>query len=77
MRTHGNPGNEGPAHETVHHGEGPYGHSPYWRRAHHDWRFWTGLSLMLLAITVYVLSDDLAFLPHPGPREPASRAVGK
>jgi hypothetical protein len=38
---------------------------PYWRRAHHDWRFWVGLILMLAAITIYVLSENLAFLPHP------------
>jgi hypothetical protein len=37
---------------------------PYWRRAHHDWRFWIGLSLMLLAISVYILSDNLTLLPH-------------
>jgi len=36
--------------------------APYWKRAHHDWRFWVGLVLMLLAITVYVLSDNLAFV---------------
>jgi hypothetical protein len=34
---------------------------PYWRRAHHDWRFWIGLILMLVAISVFVLSDDLGF----------------
>ncbi len=37
---------------------------PYWKRAHHDWRFWVGLVLMLLAISVYVLSDNLAFVPR-------------
>jgi len=37
---------------------------PYWKRAHHDWRFWAALVLMFLAITVYVLSDNLAFVPH-------------
>ena len=37
---------------------------PYWKRAHRDWRFWVGMGLMLFAITIYVLSDDLAFLPH-------------
>jgi hypothetical protein len=37
---------------------------PYWKRAHHDWRFWVSLIMMLSAITIYVLSDDLAFLPH-------------
>jgi hypothetical protein len=34
---------------------------PYWQRVHHDWRFWVGLTFMLAAISVYVLSDDLAF----------------
>ncbi len=37
---------------------------PYWKRAHHDWRFWVGLCFMFAAIAIYVLSDDLAFLPH-------------
>jgi hypothetical protein len=37
---------------------------PYWRRMHRDWRVWVGVVLMLAAITIYVLSDDLAFLPH-------------
>jgi len=53
---YGQHGNEGPAPHGVHH--------PYWRRAHHDWRFWAGLILMLAAITIYVLSDDLALLPR-------------
>jgi hypothetical protein len=52
---YGQHGNEGPAPRAVH---------PYWRRAHHDWRFWTGLVLMLAAITIYVLSGDLALLPR-------------
>lgn len=34
---------------------------PYWRRAHRDWRFWIGLTLMLAAISIYIMSDDLAF----------------
>ncbi len=36
----------------------------YWKRAHHDWRFWVGMVFMLAAIAIYVFSDDLAFLPH-------------
>jgi hypothetical protein len=40
------------------------GHIPYWKRAHHDWRFWVGLTLMLAAMAVYVASDDLSLLPH-------------
>lgn len=37
---------------------------PYWKRAHRDWRFWIALALMLLAMTVYVVSDNLAFVSH-------------
>ncbi len=54
--THGNEGTEG---ETTHHRD-----RPYWRRAHQDWRVWVGLVFMFAAITIYVLSDNLAFLPH-------------
>lgn len=56
---YGQHGNEGPERGNV-----PHGRTPYWKRAHHDWRFWIGLILMLAAITIYVMSDDLAFLPH-------------
>jgi len=52
---YGQHGNEGAVRHSVH---------PYWKRAHHDWRFWVGLVLMLAAITIYVLSDDLALLPR-------------
>lgn len=63
-----NHGNEGPEHETVQPAQ-----PPYWKRAHRDFRFWIGLILMLTAITIYVLSDDLALLP----RQPVSGAVGR
>ena len=56
---YGHPGNEGPAREAARHVD-----SPYWKRAHHDWRFWVGLVLMFAAITIYVMSDNLSFLPH-------------
>jgi hypothetical protein len=35
-----------------------------WRRLHHTRLFWVGLFMMLLAITIYVLSDDLAWRPR-------------
>jgi hypothetical protein len=57
--THHNHGNEGPARDEVH----PL-YTPYWKRAHHDWRFWVAFILMIVAITIYVLSENLAFLPH-------------
>jgi hypothetical protein len=60
---YGHHGNEGPdtggAHHNTHHDT-----RPYWKRAHHDLRMWVGLVFMFAAITIYVLSDDLAFLPH-------------
>jgi len=42
---------------------------PYWKRAHHDWRFWVGIICMFAAITVYVITDDLALIPvrRPSP----------
>ncbi len=69
---HSHHGNQGPDRDNV-----PHNPHPYWKRAHHDWRFWLGMSLMLAAITIYVLSDDLALLPH-GPRlHPQSTPAGK
>jgi hypothetical protein len=56
---HGNEGSEGP--RVVH----PEPRVPYWKRAHRSPLFWIGLVLMLVAITIYVLSENLAFLPHP------------
>ena len=73
---YGHHGNEGPETEKEH-GAAPENARqaeqqseqiglppPYWRRMHHDWRVWVGLVLMLAAITIYILSEDLAWLPH-------------
>jgi hypothetical protein len=46
---------------------------PYWQRAHHDWRFWVGLVLMLVAISVYFMSDDLSLVPSSQPPQGAAR----
>jgi hypothetical protein len=35
-------------------------HRPYWKRAHHDWRFWLVLVLMIVAMVVYIVSEDLS-----------------
>jgi hypothetical protein len=42
---------------------------PYWKRAHQDWRFWIGLVLMLIAISIYIISDD--FTIQPAIQEPS------
>jgi hypothetical protein len=58
----GHRGNEGS--DSGHPAVDP-GQPPYWKRAHRDWRIWVALFFMLAAMAIYVLSDDLAFLPHP------------
>jgi hypothetical protein len=35
-----------------------------WRRLHHSRLVWGGLFMMLLAIAIYVASDDLAWRPR-------------
>jgi hypothetical protein len=37
---------------------------PYWRRMHRSWGFWVGAVLIAAAIAVYVLTGDLAWVPH-------------
>jgi len=60
---YGHHGNEGSEPGSIHQG-GHHDQRPYWRTAHRDWRVWVALFFMLAAIMIYVLSDDLAFLPH-------------
>ena len=51
-------GREKPLGNTVH-----QSHGSYWKRAHRDWRVWVGAVLMVIALSVYVLSGDLGWLP--------------
>jgi len=63
-------------HATDHdHGHATQG--PYWKRAHHDWRFWAALFLMIAAMIVYVMSEDLSLRPRSQPQVPPSGARGK
>ena len=55
----------------------PHGRGPYWKRAHHDWRFWVALLLMFAAIIIYVMSEDLAWRPRYQRQQPLSGAVVK
>jgi len=49
-------------------------HRPYWKRAHHDWRFWVALVLMLAAMLIYMMTDDLSIVPSIHTRAaPSSR----
>lgn len=39
---------------------------PYWKRVHHDWKFWIMVSLMIVLMMFYVLSDDFALIYRGG-----------
>ena len=43
---------------------------PYWKRMHHDWRFWIALLLMIVAMIIYVVSEDFAWLPRNQLQQP-------
>jgi hypothetical protein len=59
-------------------GEGvDHGHRPYWKRAHRDWRFWGVVLLMLAAMVIYVMSENLAWRPRSQPQQSLSGAGGK
>ena len=69
-------------HSHRHHGEhdldgGHQGQRPYWTRAHHDWKFWVALSLMVAAMVIYVMSDYLAFRPRRQAQQSQSGPVGR
>jgi hypothetical protein len=51
--------------------------SPYWTRAHRDWRVWVALFFCLAAIAIYVLSDDLSFFPGGIRPQPAPISSGR
>jgi hypothetical protein len=47
---------------------------PYWRRAHHDWKFWVAVFFIFAALAVYIMTVDLSQLPRISSR-PQSSAV--
>jgi hypothetical protein len=49
---------------------------PYWTRMHRDWRVWVGVILMLAAMIIYLMTNDLAWGPHTQPRQPISSPAG-
>jgi hypothetical protein len=59
---------------TDRHGDHP--RRPYWRRAHHDWKFWVALLLMLVAILAFVISNNLSRRPGHPPQAPLSSPGG-
>ena len=39
------------------------GHRPYWQRAHRDWRLWVGVLAILVAMLIYIVTEDLTWWP--------------
>ena len=37
---------------------------PYWKRAHHDWKFWVALSLMLTSMLIFIVSLNESVQPE-------------
>ena len=57
-------------------GSNHLGHRPYWKRAHRSWSFWIAIFLMLAAMLIYVMSDDLAGWHRDKPRQPLAGSIG-
>lgn len=51
--------------------------TPYWKRAHRDWRLWVGLFFMLAAIAIYVITVDLSVVPGNHQQQPVPHAQRK
>ncbi len=49
---------------------------PYWKRAHRSVSFWVAVILMLAAMIIYVLSNDLAGWQQQQPRQPIAAPAG-
>ena len=47
----------------------PHG-TPYWKRFHRDWKVWVAVVLMLLAMWIYLRTNDLSLRPNAPPQLP-------
>ena len=59
------PMNEAQFHQ---HGGPDVASRPRWKRIHHSPFFWIAAAFILLAMTVYVVTDNLAFRPGRAPK---------
>jgi len=41
----------------------PVQRPPYWKRAHHDWRFWVAATLIFVCMAFYVLTVEFSLVP--------------
>jgi hypothetical protein len=70
---YGSLGNEGAVPEQVR----QFRTRPYWKRMHHSLVFWVGMGLVTAAITIYVISDNLALMPHRHPHQALPSQLGQ
>jgi hypothetical protein len=49
--------------------ESEHPHKPYWKRIHHDWKFWIAIGVMLIAMLIYVETNDLSLKPGSPPAQ--------
>jgi hypothetical protein len=50
---------------------GPHpAHRPYWKRMHHSPFFWVAAFFILLAMTIYVVTENLSIGPGKKPQPP-------
>jgi hypothetical protein len=49
---------------------------PYWQRAHRDWRLWVGVIAMMIAMAVYITTNNLAGWRGQGQPQPAASPGG-
>jgi hypothetical protein len=52
-------------------------HPPYWKRAHHDWRFWVAAVLIFSAMIFYVMTVEFSLPPRSQLSSPNSNIIGK
>ena len=45
-------------------------HGPRWKRMHHSPFFWVAAFFIMLAMTIYVMTNDLAFWPGKKAQQP-------
>ncbi len=48
----------GPNPDGIHHVQ-----RPYWKRAHHDWRFWVAAFFIFAAMIFYVVTVEFSLAP--------------
>ncbi len=54
-------------HDQHQEGGNPRGRN--WKRIHHHWYFWVGMFLMAVALVIYVMTEDLAWVPRSQPQQ--------